>query len=143
MQYKDTLMWKELNEAPAVLKTLAQKNADVLAKIVQDAKDIAGVYTAARGTSDHAMIYLKYLFESILGIPVASGAPSVATVYGGKLNLKNYLVIGCSQSGKAADVMEVVRNLTVEAPVTIGQVLVEDCAGTGVELVATRNVDAV
>ncbi len=109
MQYKDTLMWKELNEAPAVLKTLAQKNADVLAKIVQDAKDIAGVYTAARGTSDHAMIYLKYLFESILGIPVASGAPSVATVYGGKLNLKNYLVIGCSQSGKAADVMEIVK----------------------------------
>ena len=41
------------------------------------------------------------------------------------------------------DVMEVVRNLTVEAPVTIGQVLVEDCAGTGVELVATRNVEAV
>ena len=41
------------------------------------------------------------------------------------------------------DVMEVVRNLTVEAPVTIGQVLVEDCAGTGVELVATRNVDVV
>ena len=41
------------------------------------------------------------------------------------------------------DVMEVVRNLTVEAPVTIGQVLVEDCAGTGVEFVATRNVDVV
>ena len=41
------------------------------------------------------------------------------------------------------DVMEVVRNLTVEAPVTIGQVLVEDCAGPGVELVATRNVEAV
>ena len=109
MKYTETLMWKELNEAPAVLKTLAQKNADVLQKIAQDAKNVTGIYTAARGTSDHAMIYLKYLAESILGLPTASGAPSVATMYEGKLNLKNYLVIGCSQSGKAADVMEIVR----------------------------------
>ncbi len=119
MQVKETLMWKELNEAPAILQGLAQKNADVLKKIVQDAKGICGVYTAARGTSDHAMIYLKYLFESILGLPVASGAPSVATMYGGKLKLQNYLVIGCSQSGKAADVMEIVKEGNACGAVTV------------------------
>ena len=119
MQYTETLMWKELNEAPAVLKTLAEKNAETLQSIAKEAKHVIGAYTAARGTSDHAMIYFKYLAESILGLPTASGAPSVATMYGGKLNFKNYLVIGCSQSGKAADVMEIVKTANDCGAVTV------------------------
>lgn len=111
MDYRNTLMWKELNEAPAVLKTLAEKNGATLLKIADAVENgaIYNVYTAARGTSDHAMIYFKYLAESILGIPVASGAPGAVTVYGAKLSLKNSLVVACSQSGKAADVMEIVK----------------------------------
>lgn len=111
MDYKSTLMWKELNEAAGVLKTLAEKNAQVLQAIAADAEKagVSSVYTAARGTSDHAMIYFKYLVESRLGMPVASGAPSAVTMYGAKMNFKNTLVVGCSQSGKAADVMEIVK----------------------------------
>ena len=111
MDYKSTLMWKELNEAAAVLKTLAAKNEAALAAIAADAKaaQVANIYTAARGTSDHAMIYFKYLVESKLGMPVASGAPSAVTMYGAKMRFKHTLVIGCSQSGKAADVMEIVK----------------------------------
>lgn len=111
MDYRNTLMWKELNAAPAVLKTLAEKNKEVLQKISSSVKhaDVCNVYTVARGTSDHAMIYFKYLAESILGLPVASGAPSAVTVYGAKLRLDRSLVVACSQSGKAADVMEVVK----------------------------------
>ena len=111
MNYRDTLMWKELNEAPAILQTLAQKNAKALAGIAAAAKEaaIAGVYTAARGTSDHAMIYFKYLCEAQCGLPVASGAPSVVTMYGGGLALGKFLTVGCSQSGKAADVLAVIE----------------------------------
>ena len=111
MEYRESLMWKELNAAPELLKTLKEKNSAVLdkiAKAVQGAK-ITNIYTAARGTSDHAMIYFKYLAESLLGLPTASGAPSVFTMYGARMDLSHALTIGCSQSGKAADVMEVIK----------------------------------
>ena len=111
MEYRNSLMWKELNEAPAVIADLAAKNACVMEKLVQEVKgkQIDNIYTAARGTSDHAMIYFKYLAETLLGLPVASGAPSVVTMYGAKMKFQNTLVVACSQSGKAADVMEIVR----------------------------------
>lgn len=111
MEYRNSLMWKELNEAPAVIETLGEKNADVLKKIAAavSAAKIDNIYTAARGTSDHAMIYFKYLAESVLGLPVASGAPSVVTMYGAKMKFGHTLVVACSQSGKAADVMEIVK----------------------------------
>lgn len=109
MDYKSTLMWKELNESPAAMQTLREKNAAALRAIAAAKPGIGQIVTAARGTSDHAMIYLKYLAESELGIPVSSAAPSAVTLYGAKMRYQNALVIGCSQSGKAADVMEIVR----------------------------------
>ncbi len=109
MNYRDTLMWKELNEAPQILKTLADKNAAALSAVAEAVREggVKTAYTAARGTSDHAMIYFKYLAEAQAGMAVASGAPSVVTMYGGALDLFGSLVIGCSQSGKAADVLAV------------------------------------
>ena len=70
-------------------------------------------------------------------------SPSRTVVTHGKLLMASVKTKEEVPKERIMDVMEVVRNLTVEAPVTIGQVLVEDCAGTDVELVATRNVDAV
>lgn len=119
MEQKQTLMWKELSEAPAILEKLRDKNAAVLSGIAQDSKKITNIYTAARGTSDHAMLYLKYLTESTLGIPVASGAPSVVTMYGVKMNFKDSLIVACSQSGKAADVMEIVKEANAQGAVTV------------------------
>ena len=61
MNYTETLMWRELNEAPAVLKVLQEKSSAVLQEIVKAVKEsqITNVYTAARGTSDHAMIFFQ------------------------------------------------------------------------------------
>ncbi len=83
MNYTETLMWRELNEAPAVLKELQKKSSAVLEKIVKAVKDsqITNVYTAARGTSDHAMIFFKYLAESILGLPVAKRCTAVSWIF--------------------------------------------------------------
>lgn len=121
MQYKDTLMWQELNYVPQVLETLAEKNRAVLEDIAAaiSEKKPSDVYTAARGTSDHAMIYFKYLVESTSGYPVASGAPSAVTVYGAKLKLEHSLVVACSQSGRAADVMEIVKNANECGGITV------------------------
>jgi glucosamine--fructose-6-phosphate aminotransferase (isomerizing) len=62
--------------------------------------------TIARGSSDHAATYAKYLFETQLGLVTASAAPSVETLYNAKLCVKNSLVIGLSQSGQSPDIAE-------------------------------------
>ena len=63
---------------------------------------------AARGTSDNAALYAKYLFEVVLGIPTALASPSAFTLYESALKLDDVLVIGISQSGES-DVLEVIR----------------------------------
>jgi glucosamine--fructose-6-phosphate aminotransferase (isomerizing) len=79
---------------------------------------------AARGTSDHAALYAKYLFEIMTGIPVLLAAPSIAGIYRAQVNFSDGLVIGISQSGEAADVIAVI-----------------DCArAAGVQTLAITNI---
>ena len=42
--------------------------------------------------------------------------------------------------GKIFDVMKEIRAVRVDAPVKMGDVVIEDCAGTGVEVIATKSV---
>ncbi|MDR2201412.1 MAG: SIS domain-containing protein [Clostridiales bacterium] len=111
MDYKNTLMYREISEQPAALKSAAAANAATLKELAKAIKIFApvGAYLAARGTSDHACVYFKYLSETVWGLPAASAAPSAITLYGGKLDLTKQLVIAVSQSGKAADALEVIR----------------------------------
>lgn len=68
------------------------------------------VVTVARGSSDHAATYGKYLLETAAGVVVASGAPSIASIYARPLALADALVIAVSQSGRTPDVLELVRH---------------------------------
>lgn len=106
-----TKMEKEILEQPKVLASLKSANESTLTNLILDIKqrDIRMVYFAARGTSDHASIYASYIISSLVGIPTGLALPSVVTAYNGKLNLKDALVIGVSQSGKAADVLAVME----------------------------------
>ena len=117
-----TLMWKEIFEQPEVLQKCLHNNNAVIEKLVKAIRDrnINSVVIAARGTSDHAGIYGKYIIEYLSGIPVALAAPSILTIYKRSLNLKNSLVIGISQSGKAADVMEVIKEANNQGSITVG-----------------------
>ena len=65
----------------------------------------ASVATCARGSSDHAATYGKYLIERTLGLPVASLGPSLASVYGGELDLSRAVFIAISQSGRSPDAL--------------------------------------
>lgn len=113
-------MWDEIREQPVVLERCA-KDWRAVREAVQAirSRKIDFVYMAARGTSDHAAVYGKYLIETTLGIPVALAASSVLTVYERDLNLKNALVIGISQSGKAADVLEVIKSANQQDAITL------------------------
>src|SRR5919109_4106927 len=57
------------------------------------------VVTCARGSSAHAADFGKHLIERHLGIPVASIAPSITTVYRKPLRLEHQLFLAISQSG--------------------------------------------
>src|SRR5258706_12772945 len=64
------------------------------------------VLTAARGSSDHAAAYGKYVLETATGCVVASGAPSLASIYARRLALDGPLVVAGAQSGRTPDVVE-------------------------------------
>jgi glucosamine--fructose-6-phosphate aminotransferase (isomerizing) len=114
-------MLSEIGEQPAALTRCLAKSAPLLAEIVSAIKtrQIESICIAARGTSDHAAVYGKYCFELLLGIPVSLAASSVYTLYHQTLKLPHTLVIGISQSGKAADVLEVIKAANRQGALTI------------------------
>ncbi len=69
------------------------------------ALDPSVVATGARGSSDNAAAYFKYLTEITLGVPVASLGPSIASVYGAPLKLRNAVLVSVSQSGQSPDIV--------------------------------------
>jgi glucosamine--fructose-6-phosphate aminotransferase (isomerizing) len=97
----------EAAEAAVVARRQLAENGPVIADLVQRLriKRPAFVATCARGSSDHAATYGKYLIERALGLPVASLGPSLASVYGGELDLSRALFIAVSQSGRSPDAL--------------------------------------
>jgi glucosamine--fructose-6-phosphate aminotransferase (isomerizing) len=104
-------MYEEIREQPDVLDELLQEgwgSVHAAARTLRE-QGFRFVMIAARGTSDNAALYAKYLFEVRLGVPTALASPSTFTLYGRTMNLQDVLVIGVSQSGESKDVLEVVR----------------------------------
>lgn len=116
-----TQMWEEILEQPTVLERCGRTNMEVVGNLAEYLKSrkIDSVVIAARGTSDHAGVYGKYIIEYVLGIPTALAAPSIFTVYRRDMKLENSLVIGISQSGRAEDVLEVVKSANKCGAVTV------------------------
>ena len=69
------------------------------------------VITCARGSSDHAATYAKYAIETRIGVPVASAAPSVASVYASRLRADGAVCLAISQSGRSPDLLATVSSL--------------------------------
>src|SRR5258708_17281593 len=104
-----SLMLTEINEQPDWIERALDSERDGAAGLAAAIRenDIRFVVIAARGTSDNAAVYAKYIFEIAAGMPVSLAAPSVYTLYDAKLRLGNTLVIGISQSGQGTDVVQV------------------------------------
>lgn len=100
-----TIMAAEIASIPQVV---AHQIATGLADYAGIGRQLAAlrppcVVTCARGSSDHAALYFKYLTEIGAGVPVASVGPSVTSVYGGGLRVPGTPVIAVSQSGGSPD----------------------------------------
>lgn len=106
-----TRMHQEIHEQPEVLARIMDEGwPEVLeaGHALQD-RGFRFVMLAARGTSDNAAYYAKYLFENLLGLPTTLASPSAFTLYRAEMDLRNVLVVGISQSGESPDVLETVR----------------------------------
>src|SRR2546421_3463845 len=115
-------MLQEIAEQPAALeKTTAEERMKIerLGKSLKQ-RDIDLIVLIARGSSDNAALFGRYLLEITTGIPVSMSAPSVYTVYHAKLNLKHALVIGVSQSGEGEDINRVLESARASGAFTIG-----------------------
>jgi glutamine---fructose-6-phosphate transaminase (isomerizing) len=101
------LMAAEIAEQPTALQRLlddgAAEIADVCAQIRRRAPRF--VLLAARGTSDHAALYAKYLAEIHLKLPTGLASPSTLTVYETRPDLSDVLFIAVSQSGGSPDLV--------------------------------------
>ena len=101
----------EIYAQPDVLRALVEDKAAKVTDIVAQIKvhDPSFVMIAARGTSDNAATYGKYLFSAFNQTPVALAAPSLYTLYKQPPDFGNGLVVGISQSGETPDVMAVLE----------------------------------
>lgn len=109
-----TNMRREIDEIPDAAARLLDRSAKEFAAIgaALRAKDPAFVVTVARGSSDHAALFLKYAIELAAKLPVASIGPSLASIYGTELNLSRGAAIAISQSGKSPDIVALAESAT-------------------------------
>lgn len=100
-------MADETHETPAAVARLLAHEGAAIGALGRRLAALAPpvVVTCARGSSDHAAAYLKYLLEIATGIPVASIGPSVASVYGARLRLAGGVLVSISQSGRSPDLV--------------------------------------
>jgi len=101
------LMAAEIAEQPAVLARRLQDTAaiDAVRERLAAARP-RFVLIAARGTSDHAALYAKYLVEVKLGLPAGLVSPSAYTVQGARPDLNEVLFLAVSQSGGSPDLVD-------------------------------------
>lgn len=99
------IMAAEMAEQPAVLRRILDR---AVPEITATARAVAArhprfVLLSARGTSDHAALYAKYLIEVELGLPCGLASMSTITAYGARPQLADVLVVSVSQSGGSPD----------------------------------------
>ena len=105
-------MLREIEQQPEVLQKTFDRAVGQIEKFKKKMRRRPPrlIVLVARGTSDNAALFGRYLLEMTTGIPVSLAAPSVMTVYQARLDLQEALVIGISQSGESTD-----TNLFLEA----------------------------
>ena len=148
------LMEAEISEIPLVAE---RQIAEGLARYLEEGRRLAALsppffLTCARGTSDHAATYFKYITETRLGIPVASVGPSVASIYHAPLRIRDTVCVCVSQSGASPDVVALqalakqngARCIAVvndtESPVAVGShVVLPVLAGPELAVAATKS----
>ncbi|MBJ8347572.1 SIS domain-containing protein [Antrihabitans sp. YC2-6] len=114
-------MAAEIAEQPEVWRRLLTDGAAAIAAASAQIVDRAPrfVLFVARGTSDHAALYAKYLVEINHGLPAGLVSPSTMTVYGARPDLRDVLYIAVSQSGGSPDLVRSVEVARQQGALTL------------------------
>ena len=149
-----TEMERETRESPEAVARLLDASLGDLIGLGRRLSALAPpvVVTSARGTSDHAAGYLKYLLDIATGTPVASLGPSLASVYGAPLRLHGSVLFTISQSGRSPDIVALQDAARAAGALTVALVNVADspvskaadvviplCAGVERSVAATKS----
>ncbi len=92
---------------PAVLAALTGRREEIVESLAGPAP--AGIVIVARGSSDHAGIFGRYLLEAATGLPVALAAPSLQNLYGVRPRVEGWLAVAISQSGRTPEIATVLE----------------------------------
>jgi glutamine---fructose-6-phosphate transaminase (isomerizing) len=112
MSSSGELMAREMAEQPARLRVLIDRASEIGALVRSVApSDLHGITIVARGSSDHAAMYGRYLLEAATGKPVSMAAPSLHTLYGIDVDYRGQLVLAVSQSGATPEIVSTLRAL--------------------------------
>ena len=103
----ETRIFREAAGAPAAVRSQLYANLDVIEHVAEAVREFAprAVVTCARGSSDHAATYAKYLIETRTGLLASSAAPSISSLYASKSDLEGVLFVAISQSGESPDLL--------------------------------------
>lgn len=114
-------MMDEILEQPKALERTLEAEGAHARKFSQFARrqNFRLIVLVARGTSDNAALFGRYLLELSTGIPVSLAAPSIHTLYHARLNLGRALVVGVSQSGEGADINLVLQSARRQGASTV------------------------
>ena len=107
MQEQSTRMYREAAQAPQAVRDQLVANTERMQRLGERLRELSprAVVTCARGSSDHAATFAKYLIETRLGVLTSSAAPSVSSVYDAKPDLAGTVFLAISQSGASPDLL--------------------------------------
>jgi glucosamine--fructose-6-phosphate aminotransferase (isomerizing) len=147
-------MYREAAQAPDVVRDQLEMNAERVARIgalLREMKPRA-VVTCARGSSDNAATFAKYLIESRAKVLTSSAAPSLSSLYDAQPDLRGVVCLAISQSGKSPDLLASVEtakrggalvialcNSTDSPLAALADHLVPLCAGVEMSVAATKS----
>ena len=106
-----TLMYAEARASAERVSAQLDANASIVTRLAEElrARPPRFIVTSARGSSDHAATFAKYVFETQLGLATSSASPSVSSVYAVPQKLDGALYLAISQSGKSPDLVRQAR----------------------------------
>jgi glutamine---fructose-6-phosphate transaminase (isomerizing) len=115
-------MLEEIRQQPAALErtlTSELRRVERFRRMVAKQRPRL-IVLVARGTSDNAALFGRYLLEITTGIPVSLAAPSIATLYEAQVDYRDALVVAISQSGESTDTNLVLERARVQGALTLG-----------------------
>lgn len=149
-----TWMFREAQEAGDVVRAQRDRNRDTITELADRLRGSTprAVVTLARGSSDHAATFARYLIETRAGVLTSSVSPSVGSIYDSMPDLTGAVVLAISQSGRSPDLLSTAQQASdrggllaamvndERSPLAaMADVVIPLCAGTERSVAATKS----